>query len=34
MSYSILIADDDHSLRLVLSAVIEKAGYHTVKAKW
>ena len=33
MSYSILIADDDHSLRLVLSAVLEKAGYQTVKAK-
>ena len=33
MSYSVLIADDDHSLRLVLSAVLEKAGYQTVKAK-
>lgn len=33
MSYSILIADDDHSLRLVLSAVLEKAGYQTVKAE-
>ena len=33
MSYSILIADDDHSLRLVLSAALEKAGYQTVKAK-
>ncbi len=33
MSYSVLIADDDHSLRLVLSAALEKAGYNTVKAK-
>lgn len=33
MSYSVLIADDDHSLRLVLSAALEKAGYQTVKAK-
>lgn len=33
MSYSILIADDDHSLRSVLSAVLNKAGYHTVKAR-
>ena len=33
MSYSVLIADDDHSLRLVFSAALEKAGYHTVKAK-
>ena len=33
MSNSVLIADDDHSLRIVLSAALEKAGYHTVKAK-
>lgn len=33
MSYSVLIADDDHSLRLVLSAALEKAGYRTVKAR-
>lgn len=33
MSYSVLIADDDHSLRSVLSAVLNKAGYHTVKAR-
>lgn len=33
MSYSILIADDDHNLRLVLSTTLEKAGYHTVKAR-
>ena len=33
MSYSVLIADDDDSLRLVLSAALEKAGYHTIKAK-
>ncbi len=33
MSYSVLIADDDHSLRSVLSAALNKAGYHTVKAR-
>lgn len=33
MSYSVLIADDDHSLRSVLSAALNKAGYHTVKAQ-
>ena len=33
MSNSVLIADDDHSLRLVLSAALDKAGYHTVKAQ-
>ena len=33
MSYSVLIADDDHSLRVVLSAALDKAGYHTVKAQ-
>ena len=33
MSYSVLIADDDHSLRSVLSAALYKAGYHTVKAQ-
>ena len=33
MSYSILIADDDNSLRQVLSAALNKAGYNTVKAR-
>ncbi len=33
MSYSVLIADDDHSLRSVLSAALNKAGYDTVKAR-
>lgn len=33
MSYSVLIADDDHSLRSVLSAALNKVGYHTVKAR-
>lgn len=33
MSYSILIADDDNSLRQVLSAALIKAGYNTVKAR-
>ena len=33
MPYSVLIADDDHSLRSVLSAALNKAGYHTVKAQ-
>ncbi len=33
MSYSVLIADDDNSLRSVLSAALKKAGYDTVQAK-
>lgn len=33
MSYSVLIADDDNSLRSVLSAVLKKAGYGTDQAK-
>ena len=33
MSYSVLIADDDNSLRSVLSATLHKAGYDTVKAQ-
>ena len=33
MSYSVLIADDDNSLRSVFSAVLKKAGYDTVQAK-
>ncbi len=33
MSYSVLIADDDHSLRSVLSSALNKAGYDTVKAQ-
>ncbi|MCG9129931.1 sigma-54-dependent Fis family transcriptional regulator [Candidatus Poribacteria bacterium] len=33
MSYSVLIADDDNSLRQVLSAALNKAGYNTVKAR-
>ncbi len=33
MPYSVLIADDDHSLRSVLSSALKKAGYHTVKAQ-
>lgn len=33
MSYSILIADDDNSLRQVLSAALNKAGYNTIKAR-
>lgn len=33
MSYSVLIADDDNSLRQVLSAALNKAGYETVKAR-
>ncbi len=33
MSYSVLIADDDNSLRSVLSSALNKAGYDTVKAQ-
>lgn len=33
MSYSILIVDDDNSLRQVLSAALNKAGYNTIKAR-
>ncbi len=33
MSYSVLIADDDNSIRSVLSAALQKAGYNTVKAQ-
>lgn len=33
MAYSVLIADDDNSLRSVLSATLKKAGYDTVQAK-
>ncbi len=33
MQNLILIVDDDESLRRVFAAVLEKAGYHTVKAR-
>ena len=33
MPYSVLIADDDNSLRSVLNAALKKAGYDTVQAK-
>ncbi|RKU25533.1 two-component system response regulator [Candidatus Poribacteria bacterium] len=33
MSYAILIVDDDNSLRQVLSAALNKAGYNTIKAR-
>ncbi len=33
MPYSVLIADDDHSLRSVLSSALKKAGYDTFKAQ-
>lgn len=33
MPYSVLIADDDNSLRSILSAVLKKAGYGTDQAK-
>lgn len=33
MPYSVLIADDDHSLRSVLCSALNKAGYDTVKAQ-
>ena len=33
MPYSILIADDNDSYRRLLSDILEKAGYHTVKAR-
>ncbi len=33
MENLVLIADDDESLRRVFAAVLEKAGYHTVKAR-
>lgn len=33
MPYSVLIADDDNSLRSILNAVLNKAGYDTIQAK-
>ncbi len=33
MSNVVLIADDDHSLRHILAATLERAGYDTVKAR-
>lgn len=33
MSYSILIVDDDDSLRKLLSDALNKAGYNTIKAR-
>lgn len=33
MSNLVLIADDDDSLRHILAATLEKAGYHTLKAR-